>query len=88
MYWLVIERSTYIIYSKKKKIISETTSTNPQFRIRVPSGHPAKAHVVVAVSQKYECYRSRTNEEEYIGFTIYEVPPGIVTKDIQHIQIN
>lgn len=58
-------------------IYIETTATNPQFRIRVPSGHPSKAHVVVAVSQKYECYRSRTHEDEHIGFTIYEVPPGM-----------
>lgn len=55
----------------------ETTATNPQFRIRVPGGHMAKAHVVVAVAQKYECYRSRTFEDEYIGFTIYEVPPNM-----------
>lgn len=50
----------------------ETTATNPQFRIRVPGGVPAKAHVVVAVAQKYECYRSRDEEELEIGFTIYE----------------
>lgn len=74
MYWLV-DRKNYCNFCSKKSI-SETTATNPQFRIRVPSGHPSKAHVVVSVSQKYECYRSRTNEEEYIGFTIYEVPPG------------
>lgn len=55
----------------------ETTATNPQFRIRVPGGHPAKAHVVVAVAQKYECYRARTTEDDEIGFTIYEVPPGM-----------
>lgn len=55
---------------------SETNATNPQFRIRVPSGHPSKAHVVVAVAQKYECYRSRMFEDEQVGFTIYEVPPG------------
>lgn len=66
-------------------VFSETTATNPQFRIRVPSGHPAKAHVVVAVSQKYECYRSRTNEEEYIGFTIYEVPPGMSRVTPQYV---
>lgn len=57
---------------------SETNATNPQFRIRVPNGgHPSKAHVVVAVAQKYECYRSRMYEEEQVGFCIYEVPPGI-----------
>ena len=56
----------------------ETNATNPQFRIRVPSGHPSKAHVVVAVAQKYECYRSRMFEEEQVGFCIYEVPPGIL----------
>lgn len=50
----------------------ETTATNPQFRIRVPGGVPAKAHVVVAVAQKYDCYRSRDEEELEIGFTIYE----------------
>lgn len=55
----------------------ETSSTNPQFRIRVPGGQPAKAHVVVAVAQKYECFRSRSYEDEEIGFTIYEVPPGM-----------
>lgn len=42
----------------------------------MPSGHPSKAHVVVAVAQKYECYRSRMMEEEQVGFCIYEVPPG------------
>lgn len=52
----------------------ETCSTNPQFRIRVPSGHPGKAHIVVAVAQKYECYRSRNIEDGEIGFIIYEVP--------------
>lgn len=55
----------------------ETAATNPQFRIRVPGGQPAKAHVVVAVAQKYECFRSRSYEDEEIGFTIYEVPPGM-----------
>lgn len=56
---------------------AETTATNPQFRIRVPPGNVRKAHVVIAVSQKYECYRSRSTEEEQIGFTIYEVQPGM-----------
>ena len=56
---------------------TETTSTNPQFRIRVPGGSPGKAHVVVAVAQKYECYRMRASEIEPIGFTIYEVPPAM-----------
>lgn len=55
----------------------ETTATNPQFRIRVPSGHHEKAHIVVAVAQSYECYRSRNEEESEIGFTIYEVPPNM-----------
>lgn len=63
----------------------ETTATNPQFRIRVPAGHPAKAHVVVAVSQKYECYRSRNYEDEEIGFTIYEVPPGMQRVTPQYV---
>ncbi|XP_062564473.1 calpain-11-like [Armigeres subalbatus] len=63
----------------------ETTATNPQFRIRVPAGHPAKAHVVVAVSQKYECYRSRNFEDEEIGFTIYEVPPGMQRVTPQYV---
>lgn len=38
----------------------ETNATNPQFRIHIPNGHPSKAHVVVAVAQKYDpikiCY--------------------------------
>lgn len=55
----------------------ETTATNPQFRIRVPGGHHTKAHVVVAVAQKYDCFRSRMHEEDQVGFTIYEVPPGM-----------
>lgn len=63
----------------------ETTATNPQFRIRVPTGHPAKAHVVVAVSQKYECYRARPCEDEDIGFTIYEVPPGMPRVTPQYV---
>uniref|UniRef100_A0A182Y1U9 Uncharacterized protein n=1 Tax=Anopheles stephensi TaxID=30069 RepID=A0A182Y1U9_ANOST len=63
----------------------ETTATNPQFRIRVPPGHPSKAHVVVAVAQKYECYRSRNYEDEEIGFTIYEVPPGMQRVTPQYV---
>lgn len=51
----------------------------------MPSGHPAKAHVVVAVSQKYECYRSRMHEDEHIGFTIYEVPPGMPRVTPQYV---
>lgn len=66
-------------------MLPETTATNPQFRIRVPNGHPAKAHVVVAVAQKYECYRSRTHEEENIGFTIFEVPPGMPRVTPQYV---
>lgn len=57
----------------------ETTATNPQFRIRVP-GAASKAHVVVAVAQKYECFRSRHDEEAEIGFTIYEVQSCKTTK--------
>lgn len=64
---------------------AETTATNPQFRIRVPPGHPAKAHVVVAVAQKYECYRSRQHEDGHIGFTIYEVPPGMPRVTPQYV---
>ncbi|XP_055372292.1 calpain-11-like isoform X2 [Condylostylus longicornis] len=63
----------------------ETTSTNPQFRIRVPGGSPGKAHIVVAVAQKYECFRMRTNEIEPIGFTIYEVPPGLPRVTPQYV---
>jgi Calpain large subunit, domain III len=66
----------------------ETTSTNPQFRIRVPSGHPAKAHIVVAVAQKYECYRSRSYEEGEIGFTIYEVPQTLPRVTPQYLSAN
>lgn len=64
-------------------LCAETNATNPQFRIRVPSGHPSKAHVVVAVAQKYECYRSRMFEEEQVGFCIYEVPAGILFSFLQ-----
>lgn len=63
----------------------DTTATNPQFRIRVPGGHLTKAHIVVAVSQKYECYRSRSYEDEQIGFTIYEVPPGMPRVTPQYV---
>lgn len=66
-------------------IYSETNATNPQFRIRVPTGHPSKAHVVVAVAQKYECYRSRLFEDEQIGFTIYEIPPGMARVTPQYV---
>lgn len=51
----------------------------------MPAGHPSKAHVVVAVAQKYECYRSRTHEESQIGFTIYEVPPGMPRVTPQYV---
>lgn len=51
----------------------------------MPAGHPAKAHIVVAVAQKYECYRSRMQEDEQIGFTIYEVPPGISRVTPQYV---
>lgn len=32
---------------------------------------------MVAVAQKYDCFRSRMHEEDQVGFTIYEVPPGM-----------
>lgn len=51
----------------------------------MPGGHPSKAHVVVAVAQKYECYRSRMYEEEQVGFTIYEVPPGMARVTPQYV---
>ncbi|CRL06199.1 CLUMA_CG019039, isoform A [Clunio marinus] len=63
----------------------ETTATNPQFRIRVPSGHHEKAHIVVAVAQSYDCYRSRNEEESEIGFTIYEVPPNMPRVTSQYV---
>lgn len=65
--------------------VTETNATNPQFRIRVPTGHPSKAHVVVAVAQKYECYRSRLFEDEQIGFTIYEIPPSMARVTPQYV---
>ncbi|XP_037917087.1 calpain-11-like isoform X2 [Hermetia illucens] len=63
----------------------ETTATNPQFRVRVPNGSPGKAHIVVAVAQRYECYRSRNTEIHPIGFTIYEVPPGMPRVTPQYV---
>lgn len=41
--------------------------------------------MVVAVAQKYECYRSRMFEEEQVGFTIYEVPPGMIRVTPQYV---
>jgi Calpain large subunit, domain III len=66
----------------------ETTATNPQFRIRVPTGHHDKAHIVVAVAQNYVCYRSRNEEESEIGFTIYEVPPNMPRITQQYVRDN
>lgn len=40
---------------------------------------------MVAVAQKYDCYRSRLHEEEQVGFTIYEVPPGISRVTPQYV---
>lgn len=51
----------------------------------MPTGHPSKAHVVVAVAQKYECYRSRLFEDEQIGFTIYEIPPAMARVTPQYV---
>lgn len=65
----------------------ETTAANPQFRIRVPAGHE-KAHIVCAVAQSYECYRSRNVEESEIGFTIYEIPANMPRVTPQYISEN
>lgn len=37
------------------------------------------------MAQKYECYRSRTHEDGQIGFTIYEVPPGMPRVTPQYV---
>lgn len=66
----------------------DTTATNPQFRIRVPAGNHEKAHIVVAVAQNYECYRSRNEEESEIGFSIYQIPHNMPRLTSQFVSAN
>ncbi|XP_026472325.1 calpain-11-like isoform X2 [Ctenocephalides felis] len=67
----------------------ETTATNPQFRVRVPAGAPCgKAHVVVAVAQRYECSNlgsQGSRSLQNIGFALYEAPPAITRLTPQYI---